>query len=229
MKGSTGPLAPVTAARLKRAPLIDRVAGRNGTKADILVRSLDGEALAVKDYRPRNFAIRHTLGRLLIGRETRAYRTAGRVEGLACFRGRVDAFALATRWLPGRTLRQIVPGDQPPELADALAGTISTLHERGVALADLHLRDVIVGDDGSFVIVDLAAAWVAAPGCGRVRRAIFERLRAQDLLALERIRARLRGLDADDGLGRADPAAVLRFRRARRLKRGLDLLRRRGR
>lgn len=228
MKGSIAALPADHAARLRNAPVSERIPGRNRTKAEISVHTLDGRKIAVKDYRARSFLIRHVLGRYLTGRESRAYLAAGRIDGLAHFVGRVDRFALATEWVEGRTLRSILPGQHPSDLFERLAETLRQLHSRGVALADLHQRDVVVGNHGELAVVDLAAAWIVRPGSGAMRDAVFRRLCHQDDIALARIRAHFSGEDEQAALSGLDSAAVARYRSGRRIKSRFDRLRGRG-
>ena len=191
------------------------------------MRTFDGRKLAVKDYGARSFVIRHLLGRYLTGRETRAYLAAGPIDGLARFVCRVDRFALATEWVEGCTLRSLAPGQQPTDLFERLAETLRQLHVRGVALADLHQRDIVVGSSGELAVVDLAAAWVVRPGSGASWAAIFRQLCRQDEIALARIRAHFCGEDERGVLSDLDPAAVARYRAGRRVKSWFDRLRRR--
>ncbi|HXV74689.1 MAG TPA: hypothetical protein VD788_00090 [Candidatus Polarisedimenticolaceae bacterium] len=228
MKGSTATPPAVPAGRLRHAPVTRRIPGRNYTKGEITLRTLDGKRFAVKDYRPRPFLMRQTLGRYLVGRECRAYHAAGRIDGLARYAGRVDRFALATEWVEGRTLNGFAPGAQPADLFERLAGLLRALHERGVALADLHRRDVIVGPRGELTVVDLAAAWMLKPGAARAARAAFVRLCCQDEIALARMRAHYHGEDEAAVLAALDPAAVARYRRARAVKSFVDRVRRGG-
>ena len=80
---------------------------------------------------------------------------------------------------------------------DRLEERVDALHDRGIALGDLHHRDVLVGEDGSIWIIDLATAWIAGGGTYSLRRAIFRRLSALDRVAMARMRARWTGGDVD--------------------------------
>ncbi len=200
--------------------------GRNLTKADILVYRVDGRRIAVKDYRARPFVVRHIVGRLLVRRECRAYEAAGSAPGLAPFLGRVGPFTLATEWIEATPLADMPGAVASAETFDRLDALIADLHARGVALADLHHRDVLVSAAGAVRIVDLAAAFVLGRRPGRVRRRVFDRLSAQDRLAAARMRARLTGQSEDEALAGIDPSAVRRWRTARRIKAFWDVIRR---
>jgi len=204
---------------------VRRLPGRNRTKADIRIHSLPSGEVAVKDYGGRSWWVRQTLGRFLIRRETRAYGAAEGISGLAPFLGRLGPYSLATRWVEGRSLSDHPDGTVDGARFDALDEIVSSLHRRGVALADLNHRDVLLAQDGSVHVIDLAMAWVLGERPGRLRRRIFEQLRASDLFSLARLRARFTGEDPANAIANADPAALAWHRRARRLKYLFDRLR----
>ncbi len=203
-----------------------RIPGRNASKADIALYLVGGRRIAVKDYRARPFFARHTLGRLLIRRECRAYRQAGPTPGLAPFLGRLGPFTMATGWIESVPLSELPRGAASPELFDRLDAVIAVLHLRGIAIADLHHRDVLVAKDGAVHVVDLAAACLLDFRSSTWRRRIFERLCAQDRLAAARMRARFTGRSEDDALAAIDPAAVRLWGTGRRIKVFWDRLRR---
>lgn len=220
MARSTSSLSSDALARL--VP-VRRLVGRNITKADVVVYDADGRRMAVKDYAARPFIARHTVGRLLVRRECRAYDAAGACPGLAPFLGRLGPFTLATLWLDATPLSE--RGTVSDEVFDRLDGVISELHARGLAIADLHHRDVLVGDDGAVHVVDLAAAYILGPRANAWRQRIFERLCAQDRLAAARMRARFTGRSETDALAALDPDAVRLWTLGRRVKAVWDRLR----
>lgn len=206
-----------------------RLAGRNWTKADILVYRWGTVDVALKDYRRRGFLVRHTLGRWLVRRETAAFRAAGDVGGLPRFLGRVGAFALATEWLEATPLAAWPVEALRREWPDRLQAIVEQLHARGVALGDLHHRDVLITPDQDVYVIDLATALVRGERPGPIRRALFERWREQDLVAMARLRARFTGGDVVAAPASVGPGAAAWHRRGRRIKSLLDRLRRRHR
>jgi len=223
---STTPEAPpIHPHEIDPSRVIRRLPGRNRTKADLVVyRSSQGN-FAIKDYAARPWLVRQTLGRWLVRRECRAYLAARGVVGLPRFRGRLGAFALALDWIPAPPLSASPEGRVEPARFDRLLECVERLHERGVALADLSHRDVLLADDGSVHVVDLAAAWVLGDRPGRIRRRLFEHFRESDRFAVARLRARFAGEDRAAAVAVADPAVRAWHRRARRVKWIWDKLR----
>lgn len=72
-----------------------------------------------------------------------------------------DLLYLASRWVPGQTLRVVAPLDLAgvARVAVDVAGALAHLHDRcGLVHRDVHPGNVIVGDDGSASLIDLGAA-----------------------------------------------------------------------
>lgn len=204
-----------------------RFFGRNLSKADVSIYR-DGERkIALKDYGARPFVVRHTLGRFLVRRECRAYEAAGPAPGLASFLGRLGPFTLATEFIDATPLADLAAGASSDAIFDALDAVLAALHTRGIAIADLHHRDVLVGPGATVHVVDFAAACVLGPRPGPFRRRLFTRLAAQDRLAAARMRARFTGRSEDHALSTFDPTAVRLWGAGRRIKAFWDWLRRR--
>jgi hypothetical protein len=218
-------VSPIRPDDLDPRRIVRRVAGRNRTKADIVVyRSPQGE-FAVKDYGMRPWIVRNTLGRWLVRRECRAYAAAAGAPGLARFRGRQGPFAFAVEWIDAPPLAASIPGRVEPARFDRLLEIVEELHRRGVALADLNYRDVLLSGDGSVHVIDLAAAWVLGERPGRFRRRLFEYFRRADRFSVARLRARFVGEPAAAAVADADPTVLAWHRRARRIKWVWDKLR----
>jgi hypothetical protein len=167
---------------------------RGGSRnPDVLLVETPAGRAVVKDFAPRSFWVRAWLGPWLNRREMRAYR---RLEGCAsvprCL-GAVDRLAFAVEYRPGQPLSRRVHGRTPPGFADALEQAVRELHERGVVHLDLrHRSNVLLGQDGRPVLLDLASALCLRPGglAARLLLPLFARL---DLRAVGKWRARLQG------------------------------------
>ncbi len=202
-----------------------RIDGRNWTKADVEFYENDDFKIAVKTYGPRNVVARNTLGRWLIRREAAAFQAVAGIEAVPDFIGRIGPFAIATRWVDAVPLK-VHTGDRlDDEIFDRLAVIVAQFHERGVALADLHHRDVLLSDDGSLYVLDLATAWVTGDRPGPLSRYLFERFCESDRVNLARMRARFTGGDPEAAVASVSPAAAAWHRRGRKVKSILDRLR----
>ena len=181
-------LAREDLSHLPRRPL---AAARNRTKADVILVESGRENVVVKDFRARGFIVRHTIGRFSIARECRAYARLESIPGIPAFHGRIDPFAFACEYIPGRPLRGCSRRSQPAALFTALDRLLESVHARGVAIADLHHRNVLGRDtDGAPFLVDFSLAVVRPVRWNFPGRWIFARALELDRLAFERIRAR---------------------------------------
>ncbi len=211
--------------RLEGVEPVRTIPGRNWSKADVLFFEVDGTRVAVKDYGPRSTLVRNTLGRWLVAREAAAYEAAAGLAALPAFLGRIGPFALATEWVDAAPLKAHAGERLDDALFDRLGTIVDGMHDRGLALADLHHRDVLLAPDGSLYVVDLATAWVLGRRPSAWRRYLFRRFAASDRVNLARMRARFTGGDPAAAVAAADPKAAAWHRRGRALKSVLDRLR----
>lgn len=225
-ESTTGePALPFDGAALSATPVLVRLPGRNTTKADVVVFDRDGRRIAVKDYGPRPLWVRLTIGRFMIAREAAAYRALAGIDGLPRCHGRVGPYALALDWIDAKPLAALVGATLSPSVFDALDRIVGDVHAHGVALGDLHHRDVLVGEGGSVHVVDLATAWVLGPRPGAWRRFVFQRLRGNDLVSAARLRARFTAISEAEALASVPAAAVRRHASGRNWKRAWNRLR----
>ena len=156
--------------------------GRN--KADLLIVDVGEGRLIVKDFARRPWLYRQ-LGKLQIGRECRAYRWLGPMQGLPRFAGRIDAYALAIEKIDGKQLgrapERLERGEQ---LYRELGRLVERLHTRGLVHWDMRGKEnVLLCADGSLVILDLASAGWLRPG-GLAHRLFFSKMKSVDKSAL---------------------------------------------
>lgn len=124
----------------------------------LLVRSAQGEVV-VKDYAPRSFLVRHTLGRWMTAREQRAYRRLGGMEAVPALLCPIDALAFALEYRPGQWLSRSLAPSLPADFLPRLERAVAEMHARGVVHLDLrHRSNVLADEHGAPVLIDFASA-----------------------------------------------------------------------
>ncbi|NUN52806.1 MAG: hypothetical protein HUU06_08475 [Planctomycetaceae bacterium] len=129
-----------------------------------LLRLPDGGKAVVKDFLPCPWFLRWTYGRLLTGREVRAYARLDGLEGVPRFLGRLDGYAFAVEWVEGRDLGKCPKGSLGAETFDRLAATVEGMHRRGVLHLDLRQRrNVLVDGAGVPRVIDFSSGFTVDP------------------------------------------------------------------
>jgi hypothetical protein len=134
---------------------------RDGRFANARVEriSLDGSDWIFKDFSSRGFIVRHTIGRFLLGREVRALRRLEGIRGIPGQAFRVDAFALAARFVPGRALAGLDGAAIGVPYLIALEALLQQVHARGLVHLDTRGGgNLLMLPDGSPGIIDFQAA-----------------------------------------------------------------------
>ena len=158
---------PFTRAQFEQNPGEVLSRGR-WANAVLYVHRHAGKVWVVKDFRPRAFAVRNTIGRLLIHREMRALRRLGGIAGVPAGAFRLDAHALAYRFAPGVSLNEAELGPRAVDFFSRLERLLGEVHAVG---GILHLdvrnaRNVLVTERGEPVLLDfqshLGTAWMPA-------------------------------------------------------------------
>ncbi len=159
------PMNDLTRANLRERTedLLNRGSARN---PDVLLVRADGGRVVVKDFAPRSWLVRQTIGRWLTRREIRAYRTLADHPNVPKLVGEIDALAFALEYRPGRRLTRSTFKILPREFAEELKRAIDGLHERGVAHLDLsHRSNVMIGEPSRKpILIDFASAVCFEPG-----------------------------------------------------------------
>jgi RIO-like serine/threonine protein kinase len=158
------PPAPFTRAEFERGERTVLNAGRWANAVVYRLARPDGEWV-VKDFAPRHWLVRATIGAFLVGRETRALSRLAGVDGVPGDAFRLDRHALACRYLRGTPLHQTDDRPPPPAFFEAFEALMGRIHARGlVHLDNRNARNVIVRDDGSPGLIDfqsyLATGWL---------------------------------------------------------------------
>ena len=127
-------------------------------KADVFITRFRGQRFVVKDFGKKGFLERNLVGRVVIGREIRAYRALFGIEGIPSQFKRLSPFSIAIEYLEGRDLGDIVRGEIGPGIIRQFEDIVEELHERGWVHLDLQRRSNILLVDGKVFVVDLASA-----------------------------------------------------------------------
>ena len=144
---------------------------REGRWANVVLYRFEqgGAAWVVKDFRPRSFLARNLMGRFLVARELRGLRMAARVEAPLLEAFRVDAFALAYRFLPGRSLREAHATELAADFFPALERSLQQIHV-SARIVHLDLRNadnILVTELGAPALLDfqshLSTRWMPGP------------------------------------------------------------------
>jgi RIO-like serine/threonine protein kinase len=128
-----------------------------------------GESWVVKDFRPRGPMVRLLIGRFLVGREFGALSRLGGIPATPQGAFRIDAHALAYRYVPGRSLRGTRDVVFGPDFFPALERGLIAMHARA-RLAHFDLRNaknILMTEDGEPLLLDFQSAvgtgWMPGP------------------------------------------------------------------
>jgi hypothetical protein len=182
-------------AGLKRETLselsVSRLQSGRRSKPDVLLVQVGERSLVVKDFAPRGWLVRSTIGRWVTAREVRAYRV---LDGLRCvprFLGCLDALAFAVEHRPGRRMSRRLASSLPPDFLEELEQAVASMHERGVVHLDLrHRTNVLIDPQGHPVLIDFASA-ICLRRDGWLGRILLPLLAAIDRAAVAKWRERL--------------------------------------
>jgi hypothetical protein len=136
--------------------------------ASVFKAAVGGVDWTVKDFAARPWWVRNLIGRLLLRRELRALQRLAGIEGVPAQAFRVDAFAIAARFVPGVTLDK-APREQMNEpFFLALEGLFRQIHARGLVHLDSRgSSNLIATPLGRPSVIDfqaaLSTAWLPAP------------------------------------------------------------------
>ena len=151
--------------------------GRFG-KPDLNRVESQGRMLMVKDVRRRNLFFRWTLGLWLIQKEWKIYSRLKGIRGVPRAVERLDRFAFAMEFVPGRPIRR-EESLQPSFFSD-LEQVLREFHGRGVVHLDLrHKGNILISEKGEPVLIDFNSSF-AFKEEGVLRHFLFPILRWVD-------------------------------------------------
>lgn len=122
-------------------------------KPDISRVDVGDHRFIVKDVSGKSFFYRWTLGFLAIRREWKVYSRLVGVRGIPGGAGRIDRFAFALEFIPGKAIQR----DEalPRSFFVDLGRILKEVHERGVVHLDLrHKGNILASDEGEPFLID---------------------------------------------------------------------------
>lgn len=163
---------PFTRAQLLAAPCQVLRDGR-WANARVLKATVGGAEWTVKDFSARSWCVRNLFGRWLLRRELRALQKLAGVEGVPAQPFRVDAHAIAARFVPGVTLDR-APREQMNEAFFlALESLFRQMHARGLVHLDSRgSSNLLATPQGRPAVIDFQAALRTAFMPAPLRRAL---------------------------------------------------------
>jgi predicted Ser/Thr protein kinase len=180
-------------------------------KPDLNRVEVEGRSLIVKDVRKRNFFLRWTLGFWLIGKEWKIYSRLIGMKGIPQPIERIDRFAFAMEFIPGRPLLR---GETlPPSFFSDLGQALRDLHARGVVHLDLrHKGNILISEGGELFLIDFNSSF-AFKEKGILRRYLFPLLRWVDYGGMLKLKERI----SPDLMTSEERSALKQFNRLRKL------------
>jgi RIO-like serine/threonine protein kinase len=166
--GSPRSRLPFSRADLERGPRRRLSEGR-WANAILHRYERDGVSWVVKDFSSRSFLVRNLIGRLLVRRELGCLTRVDGIAGAPRDAFRVDAFALAYRFVPGTSLRLTANSGLAADFFPALEESLRQMHAQArVVHLDLrNAHNILVTDEGQPSLLDfqscLGTRWLPPP------------------------------------------------------------------
>lgn len=162
--------------------------GGLGNPDVLLVRTQEG-LVVVKDFAPRPYWVRNTLGRWLTRHEQKVYQALEGIDLVPRLLGPVDAYAFAMEYRPGRLLSRSLRQELPADFLSELERGLLEMHQQGIVHLDLsHRSNILLGEDGRPVLLDFASA--IRFGSGPLARVLKWALAQVDLRAMRKWQAK---------------------------------------
>jgi len=179
---------------------IEKVLAQGGfAKARVFIARHHGRRFVIKDFGSKGFWERNLIGRMVIGREFRAYRALAGVDGLLAAAKRLTPFSLAVEYLDGIDLGGLTRGEIGRDVIEQFERIVDDLHSRGWVHLDLQRRSNILLVNGKVFVVDLASAFHPG-GIPLIGRGLTRFLGFFDRLSL----IKLKNIYVPDSLTRAE-------------------------
>jgi predicted Ser/Thr protein kinase len=158
-------------------------------KPDLSKVEVEGRTLMVKDVRRKSFPVRWSLGLWLIHKEWKIYSRLVGVEGIPMPIERIDRFAFAMEYVPGRSIERME--SLPDTFFQDLERILKGLHSKGVVHMDLrHKGNILVSESGKPILIDFNSSF-SFHEKGLLRRFLFPLLRWVDYGGLLKLKQRV--------------------------------------
>jgi len=180
-------------------------------KPDLNRVEVEGRTLMVKDVWRKNLFFRWTLGLWLIHKEWKIYSQLKGVHGVPQAIERIDRFAFAMEFVPGRPIER---GETlQPSFFPHLEQVLREVHKRGVVHLDLrHKGNILISEKGEPFLIDFNSSFYYKEK-GLFRRFIFPILRWVDHGGLLKLKERI----APELMTHEEMNFLKRFNRLRKL------------
>ncbi len=183
----------------------------NFGKPDLNQVEVEGRSLMIKDVGRKNFFLRWTLGLWLIHKEWKIYSRLTGIKGIPRPVERVDRFAFAMEFIPGRPILRGEP--LPSSFFSDLEQVLREVHARGVVHLDLrHKGNILLSEREEPFLIDFNSSF-AFKEKGFLRHYLFPLLRRVDYGGLLKLKKRI----APALLTSEELAFLKRFERLRKL------------
>ncbi len=167
--------------------------------------------LMVKDVRRKSFFFRWTLGLWLIQKEWKIYSRLAGIEGIPKVFDRIDIFAFAMEFIPGKPINR--EENLPSSFFLQLELLLKEIHSRGVVHLDLrHKGNILLSERGEPILIDFNSSFHFKER-GLLRRFLFPILSKVDYGGLLKLKQRI----SPSLMTPEETSFLKRFNRLRRL------------
>ncbi len=162
----------------------------HNTRPAIFLAKIENKEIIIKDFSRNRSLFAHSIGRLLIWREAKAYRRLQGIEGIPRFYGTFQGLAIALEYVNAPTLKD--EGKRRKlgsKFFERLKQMIKLVHQRGVAHCDLKKApNILVSKADEPFLID----WGASISKEEFRlyplKLVYERFLLDDWLALTKMK-----------------------------------------